>query len=242
MRFTTGGTTRAVGVGVLVLSLALTGCGGKKNKKKHKSGSGSSHSRTIGGATGGSGGGRTSGGSLGGAQDAKAILPPLDAMPTALRTVSTKPYSRAKAPSVCKDPGGRCKGAVANGRAGYRSDDKGESAGYDLIVYRNERAAERAFTAWKSYVENNRHELEVLGGPSQGDASITYGYTAPTRKTSQSIVIREGAYIATLDLRDDSGRAYARKDLRALSEVYAERMRQAARDETPTASAADVRV
>ncbi|MEU7577217.1 hypothetical protein AB0B50_06380 [Streptomyces sp. NPDC041068] len=242
MRFTTGGTTRAVGVGVLVLSLALTGCGGKKDKKKHKRGSSSSHSRTVGGATGGPGGARTGGGSLSGAQDAEAILPPRDTMPAALRTVSVKPHSRAKAPSVCKDPGGRCKGAVAHGQVGYRSNDKAESAGYELIVYRNERSAERAFTDWKSYVENNRHELEVFDGSPQGDASISYGYTKPAKKTSQSIVIRQGRYIATLDLRDNSGQAYARKDLQVLSEVYATRMLQAAQDRVPSATAANVRV
>ncbi|MCF3121643.1 hypothetical protein IPZ68_18310 [Streptomyces arenae] len=242
MRFTTGGTTRAVGVGVLVLSLALTGCGGKKDKKKHKRGSSSSHSRTIGGTTGGSAGKAKGAGSLGGARQAEAILPPADTMPAALRTVATELHSRAKAPSVCKDPGGTCKGAVANGQVGYRSDDNAESAGYDLVVYRNERSAERAFTAWKSYVENNHRELKVLDGPPQGDASISYGYTRPAKKTSQSIVIREGRYIATLDLRDNSGPAYARKDLQVLSEVYATRLRQAAQDETPSATAADVRV
>lgn len=242
MRFTTGGTARAVGVGVLVLSLALTGCGGKKSKKKHKRGSSSSHSRTIGGTTGGSGGRGTGTGSLSGARDAKAILPPLETMPTALRGVSTEPYSRAKAPSVCKDPGGRCKGAVANGQVGYRSDDKTESAGYDLIVYRNTRAAERAFAAWESYAWGNKRELKVLDALPQGDASITYGYRTPARKNTRTIVIRQGAYIATLDLRDNSGQAAARKDLKALAEVYATRMLQAARDEAPTASAADVRV
>lgn len=241
MRLTTGGTTRAVGVGVLVLSLALTGCGGKKKNKKHKSGSGSSHSRTVGGATGGGSAGKGAG-SLAGAQDAEAILPPLDTMPAALHDVSIKPYSRAKAPSVCKDPGGKCKGAVANGQVGYRGNDNAESASYDLIVYKNERAAERAFTAWKAYVENNHHELKVLPGQPQGDGSITYGYTTPAKKTSRSIVIFEGNYVATLDLRDNSGQASARKDLEALSKVYATRMLQAAQDETPTATAADVKV
>ncbi|MFJ2768555.1 hypothetical protein [Streptomyces sp. NPDC087300] len=152
-------------------------------------------------------------------------------MPTALRGVSTAPCSRAKAPSVCEAPGGRCKGAVYNGRAGYRSDDMAESAGYDLIVYRNTRAAERAFAAWESYARGAKR-----------DASITYGYRTSARKNTRTIVIRQGAYIATLDLRDDAGRAAADKDLKALAEVYAARMRQAARDETPTASAAAVRV
>ncbi|TGB15008.1 hypothetical protein [Streptomyces sp. MZ04] len=242
MRFTTGGTTRVIGVGVLVLSLALTGCGGKKKNKKHKSGSGSSHSRTIGGATGGSSSKGKGAGSLSGAQDAKAILPPLDTMPTALRNVSTKPYSRAKAPSVCKDPGGKCKGAVANGQVGYRSNNKGESASYDLIVYKNGTAAERAFHAWKSYAENNHRELKVLDGPPQGNASITYGYTDPAMKTSQRIVILQGNFVATLDVRDNSGQANASKDLQVLSEVYATRMLQATQDETPSATAANITV
>ncbi|MFE0134090.1 hypothetical protein ACFWY6_21370 [Streptomyces sp. NPDC059037] len=229
-----------MGVGVLVLSLALTGCGGKKKNKKHKSGSGSSHSRTIGGATGGSAG--KGAGSLSGAEDAKAILPPLDTMPAALRTVSTKPYSAAKKPSVCKDPSGKCKGAVANGQVGYRTNDKAESASYDLIVYKNGTAAERAFHAWKSYAENNHRELKVLDGPPQGNASITYGYTNPALKTSQRIVILQGKFVATLDIRDNSGQANTRKDLEGLAEVYATRMQQVTQDETPTATAANVKV
>ncbi|GAA3098918.1 hypothetical protein GCM10010449_22780 [Streptomyces rectiviolaceus] len=226
---------------MLVLSLALTGCGGKKKNKKSKSGSGSSHSRTVGGATGGGAAGKGAG-SLSGAQDAKAILPPADTMPAALRNVSTELHSRAKAPSVCKDPGGKCKGAVANGQVGYRSSDKSELAGYDLIVYRNETAAERAFAAWKSYAENNHHELKVLDGPSQGEASITYGYKTPAKKNTQTIVIFQGKYVATLDLRDDSGEGKTQRDLLTLSEVFATRMLQATRDETPSATAANVKV
>ncbi|MFG2497526.1 hypothetical protein ACGFSB_04840 [Streptomyces sp. NPDC048441] len=244
MRLTTGGTTRAVGVGVLVLSLALTGCGGKKKNRKHKSGSGSSHSRTIGGATGGSSGKGTGTGtgSLSGAQDAKAILPPTDTMPAALRNVSTELHSRAKAPSVCKDPGGKCKNAVANGQVGYRSGDKGEGAAYDLIVYRNDRAAQRAFTAWDSYVRNNHHELKVVEGPQQGADSVAFGFTRPAEKNIQEIVILQGKFVGTLKLRDNSGSANARKDLNVLSEVFATRLLQATQDEAPTATAADARV
>lgn len=241
MRLTTGGTTRAVGVGVLVLSLALTGCGGKKKNKKHTSRSGSSHSRTIGGTTGG-GSAAKGAGSLSAAQDAKAILPPTDTMPAALRDVSAELHSRAKAPSLCKDPGGKCKNAVANGQVGYRSNDKGESASYDLIVYRNDRAAQRAFAAWDSYVRNNKHELKVLDGPQQGADSVAFGFTGPAEKNTQEIVILQGKFVATLKLRDNSGAAEARKDLSVLAEVFAQRLTQATQGETPTATAANVRV
>ncbi|WP_371526155.1 hypothetical protein OG302_08275 [Streptomyces sp. NBC_01283] len=231
-----------MGVGVLVLSLALTGCGGKKKNKKHKSRSGSSHSRTIGGTTGGSGAKGTGTGSLGGAQDAKAILPPADTMPAALRTVSTELHSRAKAPSVCKDPGGKCKNAVANGRVGYRSNDKAEGASYDLVVYRNDRAARRAFAAWDSYVRNNKHELKVVDGPERGADSVTFGFTGPARKNTREIVILQGKFVATLGLRDNAGSADATQDLGVLAEVYAQRLRQASQGETPTATAANATV
>ncbi|MGW5862767.1 hypothetical protein ACWFRJ_11425 [Streptomyces sp. NPDC055239] len=240
MRFTTGGTTRAVGVGVLVLSLALTGCGGKKKNKKHKSRSGSSHSRTIGGVTGGSA--AKGAGSASGARDAEAILPPADTMPAALRTVSTELHSRAKAPSVCKDPGGKCKGAVANGQVGYHSSDQAEGASYDLIVYRNDRAAQRAFEAWDSYVRGDKRELKVVDGPRQGADSVAFGFTGPARKNTREIVILQGKFVATLKLRDNSGPAYATKDLGVLADVYAKRLLQASQGETPTATAADARV
>ncbi|MGW6054598.1 hypothetical protein [Streptomyces sp. NPDC055189] len=240
MRFTTGGTTRAVGVGVLVLSLALTGCGGKKKNKKHKSRSGSSHSRTIGGAAGGSA--AKGAGSLSGARDAKAILPPAETMPAALRTVSAELHSRAKAPSVCKEPTGKCKGAVANGRVGYRSNDKAEGASYDLIVYRNESAAGLAFAVWDRYVRNNKHELQVVQAPRQGSGSVTFGFAGPAQQNTREIVILQGKFVATLKVRDTSGAAEATKDLNVLAEVYATRLRQAAQNETPTATAANARV
>ncbi|MEU8953063.1 hypothetical protein AB0C93_02025 [Streptomyces sp. NPDC048518] len=239
VRFTTGGTTRAVGVGVLVLSLALTGCEGKKDKKRGKHKASSSHSRTVGGASGGRAAGT---GSLSAARRAEAILPPLGTMPAALRHVSTELHSRAKAPSVCKDPGGKCKGAVANGRVGYRSGDKSEGAGYDVIVYKNARAAERAFTAWQSYAQNNKHEVTVLEGPPHGDASLMYGYESPARTNTLTMVIRQDQYIGTLDVRDTSGPVAGRADMKALSEVYAKRLLQATRDETPSATAAHVKV
>lgn len=235
VRFTTGGMTRAVGVGVLVLSLALTGCDGKKDKKRGKHKASSSHSRTAGGGTAGMG-------SLSAARRAEAILPPLDTMPAALRHVSTELHSRAKAPSVCKDPGGKCKGAVANGRVGYRSGDKAEGAGYDVIVYKNARAAERAFTVWQSYAQNNKHEVTVLQGPPHGDASLMYGYESPSRTNTLTMVIRQDQYIGTLDVRDASGALAARTDMKALSEVYAKRLVQATQDETPSATAAHVKV
>ncbi|GAA1900249.1 hypothetical protein GCM10009837_23730 [Streptomyces durmitorensis] len=230
-----------MGVGVLVLSLALTGCGGKKKNKKHKSGSGSSHSRTIGGATGG-GSAAKGGGSLSGAQDAKAVLPPTDTMPAALRNVGTELHSRAKAPSVCKAPGGKCKNAVANGQVGYHSNDKGEGASYDVIVYRDDRAAQRAFAAWDSYVRDNKHELKVVDGPKQGADSVAFGFTRPAEKNTLEIVILQGKYVGTLKLRDNSGPAEARQDLGVLAEVYATRLLQATRDEAPSATAANVKV
>ncbi|MFE0170771.1 hypothetical protein ACFWZ2_00520 [Streptomyces sp. NPDC059002] len=247
MRFTTGGTTRAVGVGVLVLSLALTGCGGKKDKKKHKRGSSSSHSRTIGGTTGGgtssgSAGKGKGAGSLSGAQEAEAILPPRDTMPAALRDVGTELHSRAKAPSVCKDPGGKCKGAVANGQVGYRSNDKAEGASYDLIVYRNDRAAQRAFTAWDSYVRNNKHELTILAGPHRGADSVAYTYKTPAKKNTQTIVIFQGRYVGTLEVRDTAAKASTQGDLKKLSEVFAVRLAQATKGQEPTASGADITV
>ncbi|WP_157868860.1 hypothetical protein [Streptomyces atriruber] len=239
VRFTTGGTTRAIGVGVLVLSLALTGCGGKKNKKKHKRGSATSHGRTVGGATGGKG---TGTGSVSAARRAQTILPPLDTMPAALRHVGMELHTRAKAPSLCKDPGGKCKGAVANGQVGYRTADKAEGASYDLIAYRNTRAAERAFAAWESYVRHNKHEVAALDGAPQGDESTVYAYKSPAKENTVTMVIRQDEYIGTLDLRDTSGRAAGQRDLAALSEVYAERLAQATRDETPSATAAHVKV
>ncbi|MFD6437037.1 hypothetical protein [Streptomyces venezuelae] len=242
MRFTTGGTTRAVGVGVLVLSLALTGCGGKKDKKKHKRGSSSSHGRTVGGGTGATGGKRTGTGSVGAARQAQAILPPLDTMPAALRHVGTELHSRAKAPSVCKDPGGKCKGAVANGQVGYLTGDRTEGASYELIAYRDTRAAERAFAAWETYVHNNSREITVLDGAPQGNDSTIYAYKSPAKRNTVTMVIRQDEYIGTLDLRDTSGRAAGRKDLAALSEVYAQRLAQATRNETPSATAAHVKV
>ncbi|MEU6993905.1 hypothetical protein ABZ953_25035 [Streptomyces sp. NPDC046465] len=163
-------------------------------------------------------------------------------MPTTLRHVTTELRSRAKAPSVCKDPGGRCKGAVANGRVGYLSNDKAEGARYDVIVYRNTCAAERTFTAWKSYADSNKHAVTVLDGPRQGNASITYAYKSPVKKNTLTLVVRRDQYIGTLDLRDTSGAAAGRTDLAALSEVYAERLSQAARGGTPSATAADVKV
>ncbi|MEV8314240.1 hypothetical protein AB0Q95_08715 [Streptomyces sp. NPDC059900] len=237
---TTGGTTRAVGVGVLVLSLALTGCGGKKKNKKHKSGSGSSHSRTIGGAAGGSA--AKGAGSLSGARDAKAILPPAETMPAALRTVSTELHSRAKAPSVCKDPTGKCKGAVANGQVGYRSTDKAKGVDYDLIVYRRDSAAGLAFATWDNYVRTHTRELKVVEGPRQGAGSVAFGPVGRGQQNTRQIVILQGKFVATLKLRDDSGAGDAMKDLNALAEVYAKRLEQASRDETPTATAADVRL
>ncbi|MEU6673364.1 hypothetical protein [Streptomyces sp. NPDC046853] len=240
MRLTTGGTTRAVGVGVLVLTLALTGCGGKKKNKKHKTGSGSSHSRTIGGAAGGSA--AKGAGSLSGARDAKAILPPAETMPAALRTVSAELHSRAKAPSVCKEPTGKCKGAVANGRVGYRSNDKAEGASYELIVYRRESAAGLAFAAWDNYVRTNTHKLKVVEGPRQGSGSVAFGSVGSGQQNTRQIVILQGKYVATLKIRDNSGSAEAMKDLNVLAEVYATRLQQASRGETPTATAANTRV
>lgn len=240
MRWTTGGTTRAVGVGVLVLTLALTGCGGKKKSKKHTSGSGSSHGRTIGGASGGSA--AKGAGSPSAARDVQAILPPAETMPATLRTVSTELHSRAKAPSVCKEPTGKCKGAVANGRVGYRSDDKAQDASYELIAYRRESAAGLAFAVWDNHVRTHKDELKVVKAPRQGAGSVTFGFTGPTQQNTREIVILQGKYVATLKIRDNSGSAEAMKDLNVLAEVFATRLRQASQGETPTATAADTRV
>ncbi|MGW5733733.1 MULTISPECIES: hypothetical protein [unclassified Streptomyces] len=237
MRWTTGGTTRAVGVGVLVLTLALTGCGGKKKNKKHTSGSGSSHGRTVGGASGGSA--AKGAGALNGARDVRAILPPAETMPANLRTVSTELHSRAKAPSVCKEPTGKCKGAVANGRVGYRSDDKAEGASYELIVYRRESAASLAFAVWDNYVRTHTRELKVVQAPKLGAGSVTFGFAGSARQNTREIVILQGKFVATLKIRDDSGSAEAMKDLNVLAEVYATRLQQASRGETPTATAAN---
>lgn len=241
MRWTTGGTTRAVGVGVLVLTLALTGCGGKNKKKnkEHTSGPGASHGRTIGGASGGSA--AKGAGSLSGARDAQAILPPAETMPATLRTVSTELHSRAKAPSVCKEPTGKCKGAVANGRVGYRSDDKAQVASYELIVYRRESAAGLAFAVWDKHVRTN-HELKVVQAPRQGTGSVTFGFAGPAQQNTREIVILQGKFVATLKIRDSAGSAEATKDLNVLAEVYATRLQQASRGETPTATAANIRV
>ncbi|MFE0099782.1 hypothetical protein [Streptomyces sp. NPDC059009] len=248
VRFTHRGTARAargLGIGVLALSLALTGCASKKNKKSKKRKSSSSHSRTIGGATGGSAANhrKKGGGSLAGAQSAQAVLPPATAMPAALRTVTTEPHSRAKAPTLCKDPGSKCKNAVAYGGAGYSTNDKAQGASYDVIVYRDARAARRAFAAWDAYVKNDERELRELLDSGYGADSVTFTYRTLAQKGTQETVILQDKYIGTLQHRDKaSATSGVRPVLADLSEVYAQRLRQAADGETPTASAATVKV
>ncbi|MGW7074518.1 hypothetical protein [Streptomyces sp. NPDC054866] len=139
-----------------------------------------------------------------------------------------------------------CGGGTAGSRprvvSGYRTDDKTEGARYDLIVYRNERAAERAFAAWESYARDNKRELKILDGPPQGESSVSYAYKTAAKKHTQTVVIVQGKYIGTLELRDTAGSAAGRKDLDTLSEVFATRLVQATRGEMPTATAANVRV
>ncbi|MGH4028586.1 hypothetical protein ACQB60_06570 [Actinomycetota bacterium Odt1-20B] len=248
VRFTHRGTARAargLGIGVLALSLALTGCAGKKNKKSKKRKSSSSHSRTIGGTTGGSAANhrKKGGGSLAGARSAQAVLPPATAMPAALRTVTTEPHSRAKAPTLCKDPGGKCKNAVANGAAGYSTNDKAQGASYDVIVYRDARSAQRAFTAWEAYVSNNKRELREVLDSGYGQDSLTFAYKDVAHKGTQETVILDDKYIGTLTQRGRHDPVGGVRPLLAdLAKVYAQRLGQAARGETPTASAANVKV
>ncbi|MGQ4385806.1 hypothetical protein [Streptomyces sp. SAS_270] len=246
VRCTTKRALRGAGVGVLVLSLALTGCQSKKNKKKHRGSSSTSHSRTVGGSTGtGSRGtGSTGGGSLSGAQDAQDVLPAADTMPAALRTVTEGASSRAKAPTNCKEPSAKCRNAVAHGDVGYSSTDHGEGARFEVIVYRNARAASKAFRAWDSNVRNRTSALQVLKAPTYDAGSVTFQYKAAARAHTQETVILQGSYIGILDYRSDanSARAGASTTLTGLTRMYAERLRQVAADETPTASAAGVEV
>lgn len=239
MRCTTKRVLRGAGVGVLVLSLALTGCQGKKSKKKSRGKSSTSRSRTIGGTSGGSS--NKGGGSLSGAQQAQSVLPPADSMPTALRTVSEALSSRAKAPTSCKEPSSKCKNAVAHGDVGYRGT---ALAGFEVIVYSNARAAKKAFRSWDSYVRNSASKYQVLNTATYDAGSVTFRFKSGSDANVQETVILQGKFIGTLDYRDDANLAKpgAAGTLTGLAQMYAERLRQIAADETPTASAAELKV
>ena len=242
MRCTTKRVLRGAGVGVLVLSLALTGCQGKKkNKRKNRGSSSTSHSRTVGGSAGrGSGGG----GSLTGAQDASAVLPTADRMPAALRTVTDEPSSRAKAPTNCKQPSAKCRNAVAYGDAGYGSADRSKGAGFDVVVYRNAKAAAKAFKAWDNYARTSGSTIQMLNTQAYDTGSFTFQYKKPARENTQETVILRGKYIGVLDYRaaTNSPKSGASSTLTGLSRMYTERLRQVAAHETPTASAAGIKV
>ncbi|MEU9207134.1 hypothetical protein AB0D27_04075 [Streptomyces sp. NPDC048415] len=235
VRCTTKRVLRGAGVGVLVLSLALTGCQGKKHKKKSRGLSSTSRSRTTGGST--------SGTSLTGAQAAKSVLPSAEDMPSALRTVADTPYTSARGPKSCKDPAARCKNAVARGDVGYSTSDRGEGARFEVIVYRNASAASKAFRAWKTYAQDNS-KLQVLDTQASGSHSMTFHYRTSSLEASQETVILRGKYIGTLTHRDQDNVSLttASATLTGLDRMYAERLRQLAADETPTASAAALKV
>ncbi|WP_369264227.1 hypothetical protein [Streptomyces sp. R35] len=243
VRCTTKRVLRGAGVGVLVLSLALTGCQGKKNKKKSRGKSSTSRSRTIGGTSGGTSGGSSSKsvGSLSGARQAQSVLPPADSMPTALRTVTSPLSSRAKAPTSCKDPSSKCKNAVAHGDVGYRGTD---ITSFDVIVYSNARAAKKAFTSWDSHIRNSASKYQVLDAATYDAASVTFQFKSASDANVRETVILQGKFIGTLDYRDDTDfvNAGASDTLAGLARMYAERLRQVAADETPTASAAGLKV
>ncbi|MWA14952.1 hypothetical protein [Streptomyces sp. BA2] len=173
------------------------------------------------------------------------------AAPSAARPAADPPPCATSAPSCtaaprrppcARTPAARARTPSPTARSATAPTTKTEGASYDLIVYRNERAAERAFAAWESYARNNKHELKILDGPPQGESSISYAYKTAAKKNTQTVVIFQGKYIGTLELRDTAGNAAGRKDLLTLSEVFATRLVQATRGETPTATAANVRV
>ncbi|WP_369250702.1 hypothetical protein [Streptomyces sp. R41] len=236
VRCTTKRVLRGAGVGVLVLSLALTGCQGKKHKKKSRGYSSTSRSRTNGGSTGG--------GSLTGARQAQSVLPPADSMPTALRTVTEALSSRAKAPTSCKEPSSKCRNAVAHGDVGYSGSGAGEGARFEVIVYSNAKAASKAFNAWDSYARNRTSKLQVLNTRTYDAGSVTFQNKSVSKEHTQETVILQGKYIGTLEHRADtnSARSGASGTLTGLAQMYAERLRQLAAGDTPTASAAGLKV
>ncbi|MFF4349332.1 hypothetical protein [Streptomyces sp. NPDC001530] len=239
VRCTTKRVLRGAGVGVLVLSLALTGCQDKKHKKKSRGYSSTSRSRTTGGSTGGS----TGGTSLTGAQAAQSVLPPADSMPSALRTVADTMYTSARGPKSCKDPAAKCKNAVARGDVGYSTSDKSEGARFEVIVYRNASAAAKAFRAWNSHAQGNS-KLQVIDTQAYGAGSVTFHYKTPSLSTRQETVILQGKYIGTLTHRDQDNVSLTTVSgtLTGLDRMYAERLRQLAAGDTPTASAAGLAV
>ncbi|WP_330308984.1 MULTISPECIES: hypothetical protein [unclassified Streptomyces] len=239
VRCTTKRVLRGAGVGVLVLSLALTGCQGKKSKKKSRGKSSTSRSRTVGGTSGGSG--NKSGGSLSGARQAQSVLPPTDSMPTALRTVTSPLSSRAKAPTSCKEPSSKCKNTVAHGDVGYRGTD---ITSFEVIVYSNARAAKKAFGSWDNHIRNSASKYQVLDAATYDAGSVTFQFKSASDANVRETVILQGKFIGTLDYRDDTdfANAGASDALAGLARMYAERLRQVVAGETPTASAAGLKV
>ncbi|UQA92759.1 hypothetical protein [Streptomyces halobius] len=198
MRFGVGQKAQRVGVVALAMSFALAGCG--------------------------------SGSKLGGAQAAEDILPPRESMPTELRTVTDEPSSRAKAPKKCSvapdKPSGWCKGAVAVGDAAYGSSDKSKSARFNVVVYRSDYVAKKAFRKWESYAQSSPTKYRTLKAETFGSGSVAFADVDPAYKDHQELVIREANFIGTV--KYDGSRLQDAVDptLLKLSKMFTERMRQ----------------
>jgi len=86
--------------------------------------------------------------------------------------------------------------------------------------------------------------LRVFNSQADGAGSVTFHYKAMTLATRQETVIPQGKYIGTLTRRDQDNVSFATASgaLSGLAQMYAEQLRQVAAGETPTASAAGLKV
>ncbi|WP_431044671.1 hypothetical protein ACQUSR_23970 [Streptomyces sp. P1-3] len=217
-----------MGIAVLVLSISLTGCG-KKSKKHNRS-----HATA------------SSGRSLSGAMAAEEMLPNREAMPGALSMLDGEPVSRAKAPVDCRKPSGKCNGANAHGYVMYKTDaQRSHTAKFDVTVYRNETAAKRAYRSWDRYVnaDSNGFRVETINQPigvehiAFAEADVDAGM-----KVRHETVFRQGKYIGEVSYVTAQNAAATPPTLTGLSAMFAERVRQEADGETPSASAANIPV
>ncbi|MET8012032.1 hypothetical protein ABZU86_31950 [Streptomyces sp. NPDC005271] len=222
---------QAVGLAVLVLSLALTGCSkkGKKGKTRNRS-----HA-TV-----------SSGRSVGGARAAQEMLPNHEAMPTTLSTLDGEPISRAKAPTSCKEPTGKCRGANAHGSVTYKADaGRSKVAQFDVIAYRNEKAAKRAYREWDSYINGDSHSDEFRSENINqviGNEHIAFADLRPGKSGRHEALFRQGKYVATVAYINHEPAKVMPRTLAGLATMFAERIHQKATGETPSASAVNIPV
>ncbi|MFG2895297.1 hypothetical protein [Streptomyces sp. NPDC048248] len=171
-----------------------------------------------------------SGSKLGGAEAAEDILPPRESMPTELRTVTKEPFSRAKAPKKCMvapdKPSGWCKDAVAVGHAAYGSSDKSKSAVFDVVVYRSDYTAKKAFRKWESYAQSSPTKYRALKAEAVGSGSVAFADIDPSYNDNQELVIREDNFIGTVKYGERRLPGTVDATLLKLSKMFAERMRQ----------------